>query len=802
MNAPQLSGRVLSAMIVALMAVPSWPAVFPPDRQTPWNPGLRAVGGIPQDRPTFRVLYPSGGDDVPQINAAIQACPFGQAVDLAAGDFHFMANGATINIFKSGVTLRGAVDADGRPATRFIVDPGHWFTPIVLGAGQADENSLRQPNDLTADASLNTYRVTVANNPGYAVGELVTINELSDGALFLDDSPWGPRPRNMFCRNDRFIGQVDEIQSISGSGPYTLTFTAPLHSNFRTSRGAQVWRQASGPSDSAVMANPVHDSGVENIHVVSSPGNGAFLMDSVKYCWFKNIEASDWGGQAVTMMRTFRCEYRDSYIHNTRHPDPGGGGYILAVDWHSADNLIENNIHWAANKLMVMRSAGGGNVVGYNYMEDGFGAAYPTIQETGINASHYVGTHMELFEGNQSFNFAGDTVWGNALTITVFRNYMTGLRRNVPGVTNGDVGVGNMYPAPYSPVDFQHDSGAREMASIGAGHDYYTFVGNVLGYPGMPAGVRPWIYESSDPHRRDTPAVWNIGYGGPDDGQRSRDTYARTIRHGNWNYGSPVNGLVWDPANPDHDIPSSLYLAQAPAFFDGYTWPWVDPMTGTTYALPAEARFDAIIGGVTPTPTPTPTVTPTPTPTATVTPTPTPTATVMPTATPPTPTLTPTATATPTPTPTITPTPTSTAIPTPTEITPRAAAVMASTNDGNIPGNTVDNSLNTRWSASGNGAWIRYDLGTLRRVTYVTIAVYRGNERKNRFDLQVSRDGANWTNVLTGATTDGMTRAERPYDFADIDARYVRYVGHGATLNAGGTTSWNSLTEVSIFGMP
>jgi hypothetical protein len=40
-------------------------------------------------------------------------------------------------------------------------------------------------------------------------------------------------------------------------------------------------------------------------------------------------------------------------------------------------------------------------------------------------------------------------------------------------------------------------------------------------------------------------------------------------------------------------MPNSLYLTSAPAFFQGSTWPWVDPTTGTVHALPAQARFAA-----------------------------------------------------------------------------------------------------------------------------------------------------------------------------------------------------------------
>ena len=160
-------------------------------------------------------------------------------------------------------------------------------------------------------------------------------------------------------------------------------------------------------------------------------------------------------------------------------------------------------------------------------------------------------------------------------------------------------------------------------------------------------------------------------------------------------------------------------------------------------------------------------------------------------------TATPTPTATSTP-PIVTPTPTSG----PIEVTPGAGAVTASTNDGNLPGNTVDNSLATRWSGCGDGAWLQLDLGTTRRVTHVRVAAYQGNVRRNQFDIQASTDGAAWTTVLTGATTNGTTTAEQTFDSADIDARWVRYVGHGAALNAGGTSAWNSVTEISVFAVP
>src|SRR5439155_6651084 len=124
----------------------------------------------------------------------------------------------------------------------------------------------------------------------------------------------------------------------------------------------------------------------------------------------------------------------------------------------------------------------------------------------------------------------------------------------------------------------------------------------------------------------------------------------------------------------------------------------------------------------------------------------------------------------------------------PVEITPPGSSVTASTSDTNVPANVVDNNLATRWSGNGDGATLTVDLGSPRTLSYVTIAVYRGNERRNRFDLQISNDQMNWITVFSGQSS-GTTTAEEPYDFPDQPARYVRYVGHMSNVG-----TFNSVT--------
>src|SRR6266498_5661522 len=63
-------------------------------------------------------------------------------------------------------------------------------------------------------------------------------------------------------------------------------------------------------------------------------------------------------------------------------------------------------------------------------------------------------------------------------------------------------------------------------------------------------------------------------------------------------------------------------------------------------------------------------------------------------------------------------------------------SVTASADDGNVPANTLDGSLATRWSAQGDGQWIRFDLGSSVAVGSVKIAWYKGDLRRYRFEVQ------------------------------------------------------------------
>lgn len=119
--------------------------------------------------------------------------------------------------------------------------------------------------------------------------------------------------------------------------------------------------------------------------------------------------------------------------------------------------------------------------------------------------------------------------------------------------------------------------------------------------------------------------------------------------------------------------------------------------------------------------------------------------------------------------------------------------VTASSDDGNVPENVLDDNYSTRWSALGDGQWIQFCLGSVKTVEAVDIAFHQGNERTMDFDIATSNDSENWTSVAAGLVSSGNTLQMQRFAFEPHDAKYVRITGHGNSIN-----DWNSLTEVDI----
>jgi hypothetical protein len=122
------------------------------------------------------------------------------------------------------------------------------------------------------------------------------------------------------------------------------------------------------------------------------------------------------------------------------------------------------------------------------------------------------------------------------------------------------------------------------------------------------------------------------------------------------------------------------------------------------------------------------------------------------------------------------------------------AGVSASSHDGNVPENTLDRDLTTRWSAQGDGENITFELQGNATIDDVAIAWHKGDQRTSDFTIQVSTDGTGWFQVFSG-TSSGSTLEAEIYPVTDVLARFVRIVGFGNSEN-----DWNSITEVHLLG--
>ena len=133
---------------------------------------------------------------------------------------------------------------------------------------------------------------------------------------------------------------------------------------------------------------------------------------------------------------------------------------------------------------------------------------------------------------------------------------------------------------------------------------------------------------------------------------------------------------------------------------------------------------------------------------------------------------------------------------------PLAIIGSAASADAPDSSQTYDGQLSTSWRAEGNGQWVSYDLGTVKKITALSVSWFGGADptgqplqRIQAFDIQVTGTSAlQWTTVFSG-TSSGATHGEEVYAFMPTAARYVRIVGYG---NSTGWETW--INEVHVYG--
>ena len=568
-------------------------SIVPFEGRTTWAPGLQ--NAIPPRSTVCATLAAATfGNGTTEASAAIQraiaACPAGQTVRLSSG--RFLVNNYIL--LNKGITLRG--DSLGQTvlqktngARRFADRAADAQPIIVVGPNRWPKIDVTTAVAIAADATKGSMSVVVGDAHGFKRGQFVLLDEddfntaawtatprrvnssatgviwASDRIVFQRHNPAeqyidDPFPDSLtwFSRPGRPLNEIKEVVAVDGN---TITFSTPVHITYTRSRQAQLTRYTGEHVH-------VRGAGIEDL-TVTGGGDGNVRFEAAAYSWMKNVDDTLWLGEGVGVNHSFRVEIRDSIIHDGAWPQPGGGGYGISLAWGTSEVLVENNAVLNVNKVIVVRSSGAASVVGYNYMDNGYIFTMPEWVEVGLNASHMVGSHHVLFEGNESWNYDSDNTHGNAIAMTVFRNHLSGRRKSFTGMANAR-GAGLMF-----------------------GSWWHTFIGNVFGEPGRMAG---WIYEDpgdgslghSTSQWGSAAAIWKLGYD-PTHWEQAADPKVRAtvVRDGNFDY---LTGSVrWDRA--ERSLPPSLYLRSKPAFFGAHPWPWVDPIGGTKIGvLPATLR--------------------------------------------------------------------------------------------------------------------------------------------------------------------------------------------------------------------
>jgi hypothetical protein len=112
----------------------------------------------------------------------------------------------------------------------------------------------------------------------------------------------------------------------------------------------------------------------------------------------------------------------------------------------------------------------------------------------------------------------------------------------------------------------------RAVGAMGYGY-WMNYVGNVLGESGVTTGANNYIDDQAAAVGRCCEnEIWLL----------DTNVAATAIRDGNWDWFLSKQTWLTTPSAAGETIPSSLYLTSEPAFFQGDTWPWVGPTTGTT----------------------------------------------------------------------------------------------------------------------------------------------------------------------------------------------------------------------------
>jgi len=562
---------------------------LPSSRTVDWS-HAGIPGGIPDANwPVCKTISPSGGsDDSTAIQNAINSCPAGSVVELAAGTFNIHRSSKVCvgksDDYASGVYEAGLCLTDksivlrGAGPEKTVINYGDGANIVSMGETYMSSSQVNMI-PITSSASKGATQVTISSTSGITPGSYVVITQTNpadtDGNPLVTSNGYGGNCS--WCGHDmanNLMQQVDQVTAVSGN---TITLGTPLYVNYTNSP--------------QVFHLPMVESvGLEDLRLIGTAASGNSLVykniniEACAKCWVHNVE-SDWAVDKanIYLSDTYENEISNSYFYQGFSHN-AGEDYVVLLEYRNSEDLIENNII-REGRHATPESGGSGNVYAYNYeLNDYMGDYTNSLPETQAHGAH---PYMNLWEGNVTGNWEFDFTHGSNGMDTVYRNY---------------VDMTNINPSTNQPM-----TGAMIAMNLAYYSNYDNVFGNVLGPYG--STCKASTYETDAGTSKVNGVIYQIGYYDDGGGSSPNATLSAKVgktlmRGGNWD--CVTKQVVWSNNVPSGSLassyiaqatlPASLVFSSAPSYFKatGAVWPPIDPAASTKVnAIPAEICYDS-----------------------------------------------------------------------------------------------------------------------------------------------------------------------------------------------------------------
>ncbi len=365
-------------------------------------------GGIPTDRTTiYATITATGSDQATEIQTALNNCPSGQVVKLAAGTFR-----CDVMIAVPGnVTLRGTVNSSGVPIS--IID-SRAGTGLQIGNAHYDLTwPVGGANLVSASLTKGATTIQVDDASQFAANHIAMIRLGVDETIPLINTYGGDRGR----------GQIVRIVSINtASSPDTITIEAPgLHGDYTTSGAATI-----------IGGQGLYITGAAAEDLLVTGVNGGATMQlgiSFASCyasWALNCISEYAENYGISIGSSYpgihKCEIRHCRsVGRNLIATSNAGFFIGAVSSVLfIDNIIEE---WTFS--MLQQGQASGNVIAENFWIN------TDLDYTVADGNHAACPQFTLYEGNVGSAWQSDGYYGGSLYDTHFRNWWMGTRLGI-----------------------------------------------------------------------------------------------------------------------------------------------------------------------------------------------------------------------------------------------------------------------------------------------------------------------------------------------------------------------------------